>query len=104
MIDNLEDNYSEDNSLDVEEEDVDTLEELDDITKNSFRYPYEIPFIINNIKHNQLEKWDLTLDTNHPDYFGNDTSTLGHYFLCQRNILEVVKYQDILFHNPKNLE
>ena len=51
-----------------------------------------------------MEKWDLTLDTNHPDYFGNDTSTLGHYFLCQRNILEVVKYQDILFHNPKNFE
>ena len=33
MIDNLEDNYSEDNSLDDDEDDVDTHEELNDITK-----------------------------------------------------------------------
>ena len=36
MIDNVEDNFSEDNSLDDEDEDVDTLEELDDITKKQF--------------------------------------------------------------------
>jgi hypothetical protein len=107
MIGNLEVNYSEDNLLDDDEDKDDTHEEMNDITKNCFQYPYEVPFVINNINHNQMEKWDLTLDTNHSDYFGNDTSTLGHYFLCQRNILkilEVVKYNDILFYNPKNLE
>ena len=104
MIDIMEDNDTDDYSLDDNDENFDNHENINDITNTSFQYSYEISFIIYNINHNQMEQWDLTLDPNHPDFFGNDNSTIGHYYLCQRNMLEVVKFTDILFHNPKNLE
>ena len=64
----MEDNDTDDYSLDENDENFDNQEYINDNTNTSFPYPYEVPLIIHNINHNQIEQWDLTLDPNHPDF------------------------------------
>ena len=52
----MEDNDTDDYSLDENDENFDNQEYINDNTNTSFPYPYEVPFITHYINHNQMEQ------------------------------------------------